>query len=595
MLSARQVNPKFEVDEELELKVNQRTQKVASSNINQHRVRGFPGNAAAGDEHEEDMLMRDEDEEQFEDNLVRKGGPGAGMGQKGGNHREQERNKDKNAQQIPLFKGSKYPPQRQGQHSRSDSNFSDLNQVLQQNLNINHVQIDHEGNVNDQNGLGGRGFNEDDEAEANFEGDQDAKDRVRKLNGQVDRYFKGTNSLHEKKQKKEQKGWDMKFQNYWGYLVAADKNLKDSMTLSEKFFDHIGNFRKTCHSLVREVVDELHKPVNQRQHQPVSKVSDEHAVFIEDEDFLAGSRTLFYFIKNICLKITYQGEQVLDSGPFLQNGGNISGNRTQMGGGVGVTNTNNSGLDNSYMTGSQQQNKNPDPFQNVKWKTYGREFLSLDVIFDTLYLLSKPDATHKLRVPISAAVDYKGFRAVAVAAIPIQPQLGPSIGFYTDGKYVPHDMKLKQELVYVGDVLNLKENRINQKGQGAHFEAVPVSYFLKVYNYQQPESRNKGKDPDTPTKKSQEFHFTELHYLEEPYYVLKTAEIFPYDCDQSEHPRRDRFLRPEFVCSYERPLKADARKEISVHVAKDTKAKDDDVSWKGYFPIRCCYRTTRWT
>jgi len=74
---------------------------------------------------------------------------------------------------------------------------------------------------------------------------------------------------------------------------------------------------------------------------------------------------------------------------------------------------------------------------------YGREFLSLDVMFDTLYLLSKPEADHKLRVPLSALIDFKGFRAVAVASIPIQPSLGPSIGFYTDGKYVPHDPKLK--------------------------------------------------------------------------------------------------------------------------------------------------------
>ena len=71
------------------------------------------------------------------------------------------------------------------------------------------------------------------------------------------------------------------------------------------------------------------------------------------------------------------------------------------------------------MTSAQQQNKNPDPFQNLKWKQFGREFLSLDVMFDTLYLLSKADSTHKLRVPLSAHVDYKGFRAVAIAAIPI--------------------------------------------------------------------------------------------------------------------------------------------------------------------------------
>lgn len=64
-------------------------------------------------------------------------------------------------------------------------------------------------------------------------------------------------------------------------------------------------------------------------------------------------------------------------------------------------------------------------------------------MFDSLFLLSKPEAVHKLRVPLSALVDYKGFRALAIGSIPIQPQLGPSIGFYTDGKYVPHDQKLK--------------------------------------------------------------------------------------------------------------------------------------------------------
>jgi hypothetical protein len=175
-------------------------------------------------------------------------------------------------------------------------------------------------------------------------------------------------------------------------------------------------------------------------HQPVDKVSDEHAVFLEEEE----ARAQFYFEKNICIKLTHQGDQLSE----LQTTHNIS-------------RSNNSVLDNSYMTSAQTQHKNADPFQNMKWKSYGREFLSLDVMFDTLYLLSKPDATHKLRVPISATVDYTGFRALAIAGIPIQPQLGPSIGFYTDGKYVPHDVKLKQELVYVGDVLNLKENRIN--------------------------------------------------------------------------------------------------------------------------------------
>lgn len=49
--------------------------------------------------------------------------------------------------------------------------------------------------------------------------------------------------------------------------------------------------------------------------------------------------------------------------------------------------------------------------------------------------------------------------------------------------------------------------------------------------------------------------------------------------------RKDKYLRPEFVCSYERPLKADASKDLGLHVAKDTKAKDDEVS---YFSHKLC-------
>ena len=59
-------------------------------------------------------------------------------------------------------------------------------------------------------------------------------------------------------------GWDLKFQNYWGYLVSADKSLRDSMTLSERFFDHIGKFKKHAQNLVKQIVDELHLPYNQR-------------------------------------------------------------------------------------------------------------------------------------------------------------------------------------------------------------------------------------------------------------------------------------------------------------------------------------------
>ena len=57
---------------------------------------------------------------------------------------------------------------------------------------------------------------------------------------------------------------------------------------------------------------------------------------------------------------------------------------------------------------------------------------------------------------------------------------------------------------------------------------------------------------------------------------MNTSEIFPHDSDLNElYPRKDKYLRPEYVCTYERPLKADARKDLGI--AKDTKSKDDEV------------------
>lgn len=51
-----------------------------------------------------------------------------------------------------------------------------------------------------------------------------------------------------------------------------------------------------------------------------------------------------------------------------------------------------------------------------------------------------------------------------------------------------------------------------------------------------------------------------------PKYILKTAEIFPYDVDLTDLlPHPDRVLRPELACAYERPLKSDAKKMLPLN------------------------------
>jgi hypothetical protein len=66
----------------------------------------------------------------------------------------------------------------------------------------------------------------------------------------------------------------------------------------------------------------------------------------------------------------------------------------------------------------------------LKSKLFGRQFLSMDTMFDALYMLSKHDSDVKLRVPLSALIDYKGFRCLAIGQIPIIPQQGPTLGFF---------------------------------------------------------------------------------------------------------------------------------------------------------------------
>jgi len=43
---------------------------------------------------------------------------------------------------------------------------------------------------------------------------------------------------------KEAQGWDLKFQNYWGYTITAEDDKEAYQEImSEKLFKHVGDFR----------------------------------------------------------------------------------------------------------------------------------------------------------------------------------------------------------------------------------------------------------------------------------------------------------------------------------------------------------------
>ena len=53
----------------------------------------------------------------------------------------------------------------------------------------------------------------------------------------------------------------LKFQNYWGYIIAADKNRDQSFNMCEKMFSHVGQFREHATEYVMKVVDSMHDPL----------------------------------------------------------------------------------------------------------------------------------------------------------------------------------------------------------------------------------------------------------------------------------------------------------------------------------------------
>jgi len=120
--------------------------------------------------------------------------------------------------------------------------------------------------------------------------------------------------------------------------------------------------------------------------------------------------------------------------------------------------TSDGGLTDLKSGGAKQRHSIAMP----KWKLFGRQFLSLDVMFDALFLLSKHDSDIKLRVPLSALVHYKGFRCIAIGQIPILPQRGPDLGFH-HGNYIQAETELGSAFANVGEALNLKENNVIMK------------------------------------------------------------------------------------------------------------------------------------
>ena len=100
-----------------------------------------------------------------------------------------------------------------------------------------------------------------------------------------------------------------------------------------------------------------------------------------------------------------------------------------------------------------------------KRKLFARELLAQDTLFEAIFICSSVESKVRIRLPLTCQIDYCGFRALVIAVPPIEPDQGLSLGFNHEGHFEIMDYQLKNELKYVGNVLNLKEYQTKYKQQ----------------------------------------------------------------------------------------------------------------------------------
>lgn len=112
----------------------------------------------------------------------------------------------------------------------------------------------------------------------------------------------------------EDVNWDLKFQNLWSLIIAADSDFKTNMTLSEKIFYLVGQYNHEVNLIVTRIVNDLSLAQNERLYQPETSLSPKNAVLLDqethDQPVFLNSDQMIYLIKGILIKICPYGQAV---------------------------------------------------------------------------------------------------------------------------------------------------------------------------------------------------------------------------------------------------------------------------------------------
>jgi tetratricopeptide (TPR) repeat protein len=174
----------------------------------------------------------------------------------------------------------------------------------------------------------------------------------------------------------------------------------------------------------------------------------------------------------------------------------------------------------------------------VRFKTLGHEFRSTQLLNEAIFFLNKEN-DFALKIPLTALIDFKGFRILAVSIVPIDTSLTIIHGL-KEIDYFLSDSSLFESLSSLSQLLNVKE-QVFQWDSGI----VPVTH-LSVFS-QIHESLGYCEIENL------EGYVEENKFL----YITQTADILPLDLDFNTIPSDfTKRLRPEFFSEYQNPLTA---------------------------------------
>ena len=206
----------------------------------------------------------------------------------------------------------------------------------------------------------------------------------------------------------------------------------------------------------------------------------------------------------------------------------------------------------------------PRNSRSPDWETLGHEFRANNWLCDLAYSLGKNSSQFPLRVPLMCLVDYRGFRVLATAKVPIEGDRTLIHGPKHDGVYVA-EHNLYGPLQEISCKAGLKEHSFewNARVGPCYVHLTGFCELHRTFGYNELEtyvSQSLGTENFASVK------------TDEYVYMMNLAFIFPVDKFSSSQLDFTKRLRPEFVEKYQERLNPDCFISKHTSIEADNRA-----------------------